>query len=65
MRKTQRAEKRQIESDAETVIPGSENCESAGSVARDEDNRRLGLDRRNFHYTACIPERRSGKERRN
>ena len=30
---------------------------------REKDNR-LGTERRKFHYTACIPERRSGKDRR-
>ena len=25
---------------------------------------RSGTDRRKFHYTACIPERRTGKDRR-
>ena len=64
MRKSDLADKRQSEAEAGTVIPGSENDELAGCDARDEDNRRSGMDRRNFHYTACIPERRSGKERR-
>ena len=27
-------------------------------------NRRFGIDRREFSYTACLPERRSGKDRR-
>ena len=27
-------------------------------------NRRLGIDRREFSYTAYLPERRSGKDRR-
>jgi DNA-binding XRE family transcriptional regulator len=47
-----------------------------GSINSDEnevmasfiiDNRgvRLGLDRRQFSYDRCIPERRSGKDRRN
>ncbi|MDX2497410.1 MAG: hypothetical protein QNL11_05855 [Desulfobacterales bacterium] len=30
----------------------------------DNGGRRLGIDRRHFYYTAHIPERRSGKERR-
>jgi hypothetical protein len=64
MRKTELADKRQTKADAGAVIPGSERDDLNGDCARDEDNRRSGLDRRNFHYTACIPERRSGKERR-
>lgn len=31
---------------------------------KDHDNRRTGIDRREFSYTACLPERRSGKDRR-
>jgi hypothetical protein len=30
----------------------------------DNGNRRLGIDRREFSYTAYLPERRSGKDRR-
>lgn len=33
-------------------------------VLPDNGGRRLGIDRREFSYTAYIPERRSGKERR-
>ena len=33
-------------------------------VLPDNGGRRLGIDRRQFSYTAHIPERRSGKERR-
>ena len=33
-------------------------------VLPDNGGRRSGLDRREFSYTAHIPERRSGKERR-
>jgi len=29
-----------------------------------QDDRRSGMERRQFHYTAYIPERRSGKDRR-
>ena len=32
--------------------------------AKDNRDTRSGTDRRKFHYTACIPERRSGKDRR-
>ncbi len=31
----------------------------------DNGGRRSGADRREFNYTSHIPERRSGKERRN
>ena len=31
---------------------------------KDKRDTRSGMDRRKFHYTACIPERRTGKERR-
>jgi len=31
----------------------------------DNNDRRLGIDRRQFSYYEHIPERRSGKERRN
>lgn len=31
---------------------------------RDNGGTRSGTDRRRFQYTACIPERRSGMERR-
>ena len=34
------------------------------NVLPDNGGRRLGNDRREFFYTAHIPERRSGKERR-
>ncbi|MBU4316752.1 MAG: hypothetical protein KKF30_05710 [Proteobacteria bacterium] len=30
----------------------------------DNRGRRAGFDRRNFLYAACLPERRSGEERR-
>ena len=33
-------------------------------VSFDNGGRRTGIDRRQFSYTAHIPERRSGKERR-
>ena len=31
---------------------------------KDKRDTRSGMDRRKFHYTACIPERRTGKDRR-
>jgi len=31
---------------------------------KDNGNRRFGIDRREFSYTAYLPERRSGKDRR-
>jgi len=34
------------------------------SFSKDNAERRLGIDRRQFSYTMHIPERRSGKERR-
>ncbi len=30
----------------------------------DSSNRRMGIDRREFSYSFCIPERRSGQDRR-
>jgi len=30
----------------------------------DNGNKRLGIDRREFSYTECLPERRSGNDRR-
>jgi hypothetical protein len=33
-------------------------------VKRDSSDTRSGTDRRTFDYTACIPERRTGKDRR-
>jgi hypothetical protein len=30
----------------------------------DKDNRRIGIDRRQFSYTHHLPERRDGKDRR-
>ena len=34
-------------------------------VLKDNEENRTGIERRQFSYTAYIPERRSGKERRN
>ena len=31
---------------------------------KDRKDTRSGTDRRKFHYTACIPERRTGQDRR-
>jgi hypothetical protein len=31
---------------------------------KDKRDARSGMDRRQFHYTACIPERRTGLDRR-
>jgi len=33
-------------------------------ILLDNSGRRMGIERRQFSYTAHIPERRSGKERR-
>lgn len=33
-------------------------------VKKDRKENRSGIDRRKFHYTACIPERRTGEDRR-
>jgi hypothetical protein len=49
---------------AETSLPGADENELPHFLQCGEDNRRSGVDRRNFHYTACIPERRSGEDRR-
>ncbi|MBW1938140.1 MAG: hypothetical protein JRI67_05145 [Deltaproteobacteria bacterium] len=39
--------------------------ENMASFIRDNGDERLGLDRREFSYDWYIPERRSGKDRRN
>ena len=31
---------------------------------KDKENRRVGIDRRQFSYTHYLPERRAGKDRR-
>jgi hypothetical protein len=31
---------------------------------KDKENRRIGIDRRQFSYTHHLPERRAGKDRR-
>jgi hypothetical protein len=41
---------------------GDSNKEKAKTDRRDI---RSGTDRRKFQYSACIPERRTGKDRRN
>ena len=50
--------------DAETAFPGSGNAASNYYPRSNKGNKRSGVERRNFEYTAFIPERRSGKERR-
>jgi len=40
------------------------NCSINKAGATDNENRRFGIDRREFSYTAYLPERRSGKDRR-
>jgi hypothetical protein len=40
------------------------NCPINNSGINNHKDRRLGLDRREFSYTAYLPERRSGKDRR-
>jgi len=40
------------------------NCPVNGEGVKDHKDRRLGIDRREFSYTAYLPERRSGKDRR-
>jgi hypothetical protein len=32
--------------------------------SKDKENRRIGIDRRQFFYTHYLPERRAGKDRR-
>lgn len=34
------------------------------NLPKEDDGRRLGLERRSFFYSEYIPERRSGKDRR-
>lgn len=43
--------------------PKSSPMNNAGPT--NEGDRRSGFDRREFSYTAYLPERRSGKDRRN
>ena len=50
--------------DAENEIPGSGNVSLNYFSLNNKGNKRSGVERRNFRYTAFIPERRSGKERR-
>ena len=33
-------------------------------IKKDNKDKRSGTDRRKFQYTACIPERRTGEDRR-
>lgn len=33
-------------------------------MLKDRNDRRTGIERRQFDYTACIPDRRSGLDRR-
>jgi hypothetical protein len=35
-----------------------------GKATKDRGGTRSGTDRRKFQYTACIPEKRSGRDRR-
>ncbi|MCJ8500234.1 hypothetical protein [Desulfatitalea alkaliphila] len=37
----------------------------SGALSRQQDERRLSIERRRFCYSNHIPERRSGHERRN
>jgi hypothetical protein len=38
--------------------------ETSAAALNDNGGRRWGVERRRFDYTACIPERRSGRDRR-
>ena len=40
------------------------NCSIHNAGIKDHNDRRLGIDRREFSYTAYLPERRLGKDRR-
>ena len=40
------------------------NTTSEDTDSKDSQNRRTGLDRRQFSYTHHLPERRAGKDRR-
>ena len=46
----------------ETII--SDETEFMASFIKDNEDTRLGLDRRQFSYDKHIPERRSGQDRR-
>jgi hypothetical protein len=37
---------------------------SEDTHSKDKENRRIGIDRRQFSYTHYLPERRAGKDRR-
>ena len=41
------------------------NFRKNDEVIKDNGESRIGLERRQFSYTAHIPERRSGRDRRN
>lgn len=40
------------------------NCLKVRNESKARNERRLSVDRRNFSYAAYIPERRSGRDRR-
>ena len=40
------------------------NAADKEKAKKDKKDDRSGIERRQFHYTACIPERRTGKDRR-
>lgn len=52
-----------ISSDS-TFKKRQKNCRINNEGINDHKDRRLGVDRREFSYTAYLPERRSGKDRR-
>ena len=43
---------------------GVMNFPENSEMAKDKGGTRSGIERRQFIYTECIPERRSGKDRR-
>ncbi len=58
------AEKITIEIDSEPISPQIDKKKMIYGSLEANRNRRTGKDRRIFKYTAYIPERRSGRDRR-
>jgi len=52
------------ENDESIPLTGAGDGKKIREVHQDGDERRLGIERRCYSYTAYIPERRSGCERR-
>ena len=64
MHSSRKHERATEEIDESIPLNGEGNGKKIREVHQGGDERRLGLERRCFSYTAYIPERRSGHERR-